>query len=1652
MTLVTPQTDGSTTTGREIEDFSLNLVETRENAEDMREKTENAKQVVEAARWSLEQVSEVKDQATEFLSTIKSMKFALKLSSKVGPLKLPSKFVAQVLDKLEDVAVSVRNKARSLEDKIEQGGYVEKLKTAEDKLGEVEDGLKVVEAKLDQYAGNTRAMILAFDLVGSPLDGLENAANSAATPINDILVPINRTYNEIEAKLQGLDDAFAAAEGGAGLFDALADVAKAFGAINSSLGILRKPLQAVQSALAPVEWLLDAVGFLYDITVGPVVDFLLDKLGVTAIFNRIGDAIADLLPDTDVIDAVEARVTDAFNKLTDFIGGWDADMDGYISDITDDVINALGALAPDALRFGDDADNVIHGRAGALDLINGLDGNDTLYGYEAGTDPATVTSGDLFVASAGQDYVYGGAGTDWLLMRGLLADFRISQFSDTAPVVLFDEQGRWDREVAFGIEYFVFNDGVYTPQQLRDLGVLSPAQTNGDDLIIGGDDDDVIAPLLGSDTVNGGPGSDTYLVPLTGTSRNISVELQLPRTDPLGNTHDGSAWDGVDRDYLDSIENVTIETDRSAKLKGSDGNNILISGAGEDFQWGLGGDDMLFGGDNDDVLIGGPGLDRVYGGSGNDILFGGAAVAGRGEYYHGGTGSLDRLSYSTDLNHFNSDVTNDVRSSDLEAVGPLRIDFAAGTVQHMSGDTVLATDQFSGIEYLIASDSADTIAGARDSGDGVRITLDGAQGNDTIHTGDADSVFGGSGSDTVIVTGTGGYYHGGDSGGDDDTLDLRQLGDVRWLFRNGFNAPVDFTAFVDFEVERLGDSNGFKASPDLISIASGRFESFEQVLLGNGNDEFFAAGTARIELFAAGGDDRLVRKNSNDGGAQAFFHGGDGDDYLEFDAIGNEAYGDAGDDRLIINTSFDNVVIDGGTGDDFIRVSRMDGVLHGGDGYDVLSMEDTLNSYRSEADLLVGTAYSYFNNALNNDQAYIEILSLTGIEELIGGDAIRDLFNGSNSGERLVTRGGDDTLNGRGGDDELFGGDGHDRLDGGSGGDLLHGGAGDDTLTGGVFPDEIDTASYSNSRFDGPEGAVTAGDLGAVIVDLQTGTATGAQGNDTLISIENVIGSHADDILRGDELGNALSGGAGNDTLEGRGGNDVLVLGDGDDSADGGAGDDTIIIGLGNAQVDGGTGRDRADFGLVTGSVTFDFASQSYQATLYRDVPVWRDDGTADARVWNGAALTPQDVIEVEPVFADSADDLTRVLPGLDDPDHDLFEVVFRQLPGLYAGQFSNIEEVSAGAGNDRLLGSSGRDWMDGGAGKDLLLGGAVRDISAETTEAKVFRLYQATLDRAPDSGGFYSWVDGIDDGRVTLQQATAAFVNSPEFVNTYGTLDNGSFVDLLYMNVLGREADPGGRDGWVSSLEGGTARGNVVLGFSESAEFKLSTAKSASTYVTARDAGDWVDEVFRLYQATLDRLPDFGGLKSWTDRLAAGESFDTAVAGFTGSPEFQTTYGNLDNRDFVTLLYNNVLDRAPDSGGLTSWLDRMATGTTRTEVLVGFSESPESRANSEAPLRAYMSAQTGDTMSGGIGNDILAGEISSDQFVWHAADLGRDVVMSLDLWDTLSFLDFGYGSAADARAHMIQTGQDVLFADQGVVVAFADMSLATLDQVSILV
>jgi hypothetical protein len=171
-------------------------------------------------------------------------------------------------------------------------------------------------------------------------------------------------------------------------------------------------------------------------------------------------------------------------------------------------------------------------------------------------------------------------------------------------------------------------------------------------------------------------------------------------------------------------------------------------------------------------------------------------------------------------------------------------------------------------------------------------------------------------------------------------------------------------------------------------------------------------------------------------------------------------------------------------------------------------------------------------------------------------------ITGTSKGEILTGTPGDDIICGRGGADTIKGLAGNDTLKGEGGNDKLHGGPGGDALDGG---DGADTADFSGSP-------------APLTASLTDGSASG-EGSDTLVSMENLVGSKYADGFTGSGGANTLNGGGAADALSGLGGADKLGGGGGADkldSRDGVSGNDTL---------DGGSGTDTCTKDLTEKSI-----------------------------------------------------------------------------------------------------------------------------------------------------------------------------------------------------------------------------------------------------------------------------------------------------------------------------------------------------------------------------------------------------------------------------------------------------------------------------------
>ncbi len=242
---------------------------------------------------------------------------------------------------------------------------------------------------------------------------------------------------------------------------------------------------------------------------------------------------------------------------------------------------------------------------------------------------------------------------------------------------------------------------------------------------------------------------------------------------------------------------------------------------------------------------------------------------------------------------------------------------------------------------------------------------------------------------------------------------------------------------------------------------------------------------------------------------------------------------------------------------------------------------------------------------------------------------------------------------------------------------------------------------------------------------------------------------------------------------------------------------------------------------------------------------------------------------------------------------------------------------------------------------------GTTAALTDDSPSAQVVRLYEAFFLRTPPDADREFWVGRLNGGQ-SLNAIADIFAGGDEFQATYGALDNGQFVQLVYNNVLGRPADAAGLAHWTGQLDSGAlTRGDVMVGFSNGTEFR--------GILLARFDDS---AVFRLYCAYFLREPDAGGREFWKTSFANGTPIEDISEAFAQSPEFNALYGTSTGTSFVQLVYANVLDRVPDDQGLAFWAGQIDIGArTRGAVMTGFSEAPEYKArftnNTDCPTNS---------------------------------------------------------------------------------------------------
>ena len=843
--------------------------------------------------------------------------------------------------------------------------------------------------------------------------------------------------------------------------------------------------------------------------------------------------------------------------------------------------------------YGGDGDDIIDTGEGP-DLADGGAGDDIIYGRGSGSE---VGGFDQLIGGSGNDVIYGGEGIDKL--SGGAGDDQIFGGDNTDP---FTHGGDGNDYIDGGTS----GDNLY-----GDDGDDFVYGNNDQDIVSGGDGDDMLRPGLPSSALGGGPdevlGGDGFTD--TGYGGKTGFDL-------------------IDfSDYQRATNGITLDFATQANpLVAIDGTTPMPAWTQVEAAAGTQNDDIIIGDDIAIDLIDGVSLtgNWLFGGSGNDTITGN----GGNDVIAGDSIRLDTL-----IGSYSGGYVNVIDGATHRATGPLG--------DGLLGNAALGTAMFDKhFEELLKTELFKDLTLGADGGT--------AGTDDTV-------VFVGQQADYTIeqVTFIDGFNN------EFVAFKITDNGHVSQGANDPARAPSDGTDLV-MGVEHLRFADG---TLDIPTIAV----NYAPVIVTRGGnpfaqpiDENAVAGTIIADIDGTDANNVVTDPLNPQTLTYSFMAGSNAQGLFAIDgATGVITLTGVPDYEAlaVLNATAQvlNVQLSDGIASDTQQITvNIRNVNEAGSGAVNLSTTNyqrnantvTLNatSTVSDADVIgAASVHHHWQQLVGN--TWTDVGGPGAAYTASAGAAVQQLrvaatytdatfgqhamtpspetaFIGTVGGNIITGTSGTDLILGFGGNDTFVAAglpDGDDRFDGGSGTDTY-----DISLT----------SSAANINLSGADVTVN----NTVLI---AGQATSAEiGTDTLISINNIIGSSADNIIVSNTAANIIRGGGGNDTI-------VVVADNLRDTFSGQSGNDTI------------------DYSGYTNGLT---------VTL---------NGTNTVIV-SGSGSNPAGP-------ADNRDRISSISNFTGGSGDDAI-----------TGD-NSINILKGGAGNDRINGDGGDDVLNGGAGNDRL-------------------------------------------------------------------------------------------------------------------------------------------------------------------------------------------------------------------------------------------------------------------------------------------------------------------------------------------------------------
>ncbi|MEB3339666.1 hypothetical protein [Okeania sp.] len=617
---------------------------------------------------------------------------------------------------------------------------------------------------------------------------------------------------------------------------------------------------------------------------------------------------------------------------------------------------------------------------------------------------------------------------------------------------------------------------------------------SGDDSVIGGDNNDLINAGSGKDSVKGGAGNDE----IAGDANNDLLEGEAGNDGISGGAGADVINGGLGNDLLGGdAGNDTID--------GEEGDDLLLGDSGNDELFGGEGEDTLVAKSGNNVLDGGLGSDRLYGGSGRDTFVLGV---GRGlDIIYNYDERKDTLTYIDGLK--NKDISLETDSETGDTIITYK---PTGEVLAILKDENADVSEFVLPEIAVIPDTTPELP-----------TQEEEEETKSEQPKDGESS---------------GENPNSESEDNESVTENPNLESENPNSESENNESVTENPNLESENDESVAENPDSESEDDESVTENpNLESEDnESVTENPNSESEDNESVTENPNLESENNESVTENPN----------------LESEnneSVNENPNSESEDDESVTanpNSEDDESVTENPESESEGEIPVEEGTIDSKEIYTVIiesaSRESSISQLQAVASLPTIPLLSPEAIILRQQQV---------IANVVIGEAESDQHLGSDRDDRISSFGG------------------HDFIVANRGRDIVESGLGDDTVHGGKDNDVINGENGNDLIY---------GDLGS-------DTLFGQQGNDTIYGDnENVSGSannndliyggEGNDIINGNRGNDIIQGGKGNDTQHGGKGDDLIEGGEGDDVLWGDKGNDTINGGIGDNTLTGGSGRD----------------------------------------------------------------------------------------------------------------------------------------------------------------------------------------------------------------------------------------------------------------------------------------------------------------------------------------------------------------------------------------------------------------------------------------------------------------------------------------------